>query len=114
MERTVGGARYVWVLTRYYFVISQSRFGLIRCTLVKFVNIRTSVACSTVRINYGLFFGRAAACKGYVWVPTGHYFVTISLSHTLDSVACDYLLSCSFDYVRAWLVLLSESIGVGF
>jgi hypothetical protein len=66
-----------------------------------------SVACSNVRIGCGLFFGRAAACKRYVWVRTSHFLDTISLSHPLDSVSSDERLSSSFEYIRAWLVLLS-------
>jgi hypothetical protein len=95
LDRPAALTRYVWVRTAHYYVDSHTNYGRLQLDLVTFVRFHTRATCLSVGSSDCLFWMKRRHQHG----TFGCGPVTIMWILTLVSVACNWLMSRSFDDV---------------
>jgi hypothetical protein len=94
-DRTAACTRYVAVRTCHCYVDSHFNFGRLQLDLVTFIRLFIRATCSSVGSGECLFWMKRTLVHG----TFGCGRVTTMWILTLISVACNWILSRSLDYV---------------
>jgi hypothetical protein len=101
---------YVWLLTGQYYADSHFNFGRLQLDLDTFIRLHTRAGRSYVGSGDCLFWTKRTLVHG----TFGRRRVTIMWILTSILVACNWILSCSFDDVQERVVPMSDLVIVCF